>query len=199
MEGVRSIEKPLKVAVLLADFERPWFIAGGWAIDLCLGRMTRAHKDIEIAILRDDQHAIRKHLTGWEFRKVLPRTGGRMEPWHEGEWLAMPVHEIHAHSESGDPSALEILLDESSEEQWRFRRSLEVTRPLSMIGMRSDEGVPFLSPEIVLLYKATSLRIQDHDRADFENARPFLGGERLHWLRQAIERYRPGHPWLADL
>ncbi|MCL4541605.1 MAG: hypothetical protein M1396_04620 [Chloroflexi bacterium] len=43
------------VATLLTDFDRPWFIAGGWAIDLFLGRQTRAHKDVEIAVLRQDQ------------------------------------------------------------------------------------------------------------------------------------------------
>ena len=183
---------------MLAGFTRPWFIAGGWAIDLYLGRITRAHKDIEIAILREDQRAIRERLGGWEFSKVLP-TRGRMEPWHEDEWLETPVHEIHAHRESGDPSALEILLDESSADQWTFRRNPEITRPLSTIGMRSDGGVPFLSPEIVLLYKATSSGIQEHDQADFAHARESLGGERRRWLRYAIERCRPGHPWLADL
>lgn len=189
------MEELLRVATLLAGFTRPWFIAGGWAIDLYLGRLTRTHKDIEIAILRDDQHAIRRHLRGWEFRKVLR---GRLEPWHEGEWLGMPVHEIHAHRENGDPSALEILLDESSADQWTFRRHPEITRPLSAIGMRSDGGVPFHSAEIVMLYKATSSQISNHDQADFEIARESLDDERRQWLRHAIERCRPGHPWLVD-
>ena len=26
---------------LLEQFERPWFVAGGWALDLFLGRITR--------------------------------------------------------------------------------------------------------------------------------------------------------------
>jgi hypothetical protein len=40
----------LQIAALMQRFERPSCIAGGWAIDLFLGRMTRPHKDIEIAI-----------------------------------------------------------------------------------------------------------------------------------------------------
>ena len=31
-----------------ADF--PWFVAGGWAIDLFLGTRTRDHEDLEIAV-----------------------------------------------------------------------------------------------------------------------------------------------------
>ena len=31
-----------------ADF--PWFVAGGWAIDLFLGTPTRDHEDLEIAV-----------------------------------------------------------------------------------------------------------------------------------------------------
>ena len=29
-----------------------WWVAGGWALDLFLGRMTRPHHDVDVAILR---------------------------------------------------------------------------------------------------------------------------------------------------
>ena len=32
---------PLRTAEQLRDFSRPWFVAGGWAIDLHLGQVTR--------------------------------------------------------------------------------------------------------------------------------------------------------------
>ena len=56
---------PLQVAQAMAGFRRPWFIAGGWAIDLFLGRVTREHADIEIAVLRTDQQFLRQHLRSW--------------------------------------------------------------------------------------------------------------------------------------
>lgn len=72
----KSFEVPLKVVALLTNFDRPWFVAGGWAIDLYLRRATRDHKDIEIAILRRDQSELRERLNGWKFEKVIPNSNG---------------------------------------------------------------------------------------------------------------------------
>jgi Aminoglycoside-2''-adenylyltransferase len=33
----------------MADVDFPWFVAGGWAIELFLGTQTREHEDLEIA------------------------------------------------------------------------------------------------------------------------------------------------------
>jgi hypothetical protein len=195
---VEPFEEPLKVAALMAGFERPWLVAGGWAIDIFLGCATRTHKDLEIAILREDQNNLRRHLTGWEFRKIIPRPSGELtQPWNEGEWLELPIHEIHAQRAGGNPSSIEILLNESSGEKWKFRRNPEIARPLTMIGLYSDIGVPFLRPEIVLLYKAKNPRIQDED--DFNSVRGLLDEGCRSWLRQAIEACYPGHAWLKAL
>src|SRR5207249_11802319 len=130
--------------------EGPWFVAGGWAIDLFLGRETRHHDDIEVAIFRSDQQAVRQYLNGWEFSKVV---AGKREPWQGDERLALPVHEIHARGPR-DPGEIEILLNESDGTLWRFRRDLRVTRSLSEIGGKSNDGIPYLAPEVMLLYKA---------------------------------------------
>ncbi|MBI1742853.1 hypothetical protein HYR54_07260 [Candidatus Acetothermia bacterium] len=175
----------------MADFKKPWFVAGGWAIDLYLGRVTRVHKDIEISILRSDQLALQKYLKTWELKKVIPKTGGRMELWVEREFLELPIHEIHGYRANDDPSHLEILLNESSGEHWKFRRNPAITRPVSQLGLRSGIGVPILSPEIVLLYKAKEPRLDDE--VDFQNVFAALDDERRVWLRQAIEVCYPGH------
>jgi hypothetical protein len=50
------------VALLMEDFNKPWAIAGGWAIDLFIGSITREHDDIEIVIFREDQYSIQSYL-----------------------------------------------------------------------------------------------------------------------------------------
>jgi hypothetical protein len=50
------LDQPRAAATVMIDFDRPWCIAGGWAIDLAVGHATRQHKDVEIAIFREDQH-----------------------------------------------------------------------------------------------------------------------------------------------
>jgi hypothetical protein len=38
---------------VIGDFPGPWGVGGGWAIDLFIGRKTRPHANVDIAILRD--------------------------------------------------------------------------------------------------------------------------------------------------
>ncbi len=189
---------PRKVKALMAGFDRPWFLAGGWAIDVFLRRVTRAHEDVEIAMFREDQAAIRRYLAGWDFQKVSKTPdGGRLEPWREDERIDPPVHEVHARRERGDPPELEVLLNEADKGRWRFRRDPRVTRPLAEIGFPGIIGIPILAPEIVLLYKAKASSPRDDQ--DFRNALPLLGPERLTWLRKALKTAHPGHPWIAEL
>ena len=183
---------PRQVLSLLDGFGKPWWVAGGWAVDLFIGRPTRPHKDIEIALFRNDQSALQEHLGGWNLRKVVDH---RLVPWLPGELLTLPVHEIHGRGPEGQ--ALEILLNEYDRGRWAFRRDIGITRPAKLISDRSADGVPFLRPEIVLLYKSNDPR--PDDQADFERAAPLLDPESHAWLRVALQRHRPGHPWLDDL
>ncbi|MDZ8236017.1 MAG: hypothetical protein RMZ69_02390 [Nostoc sp. ChiQUE01a] len=191
---MESFSEVVKLSTLLNNFRQPWFVAGGWAIDLFIGDVTRVHKDIEIAIFRKDQSSLREYLFGWEFTKVV---NGKMESWNEAEWLELPIHEIHAHTKNTLFSELEILLDESSQSEWRFRRNLDIARPLSMIRLHSDIGLPFLAPEIVLLYKAKNPRSKDED--DFYRVSRLLDEERQAWLKEAIAVCHPGHHWLTEI
>jgi aminoglycoside-2''-adenylyltransferase len=184
----------LEVAGLLADYLRPWFIAGGWAIDLFLGRKTRDHADIDVAVLRRDQRDLRTYLTGWEFETV---EAGQKAPWREGEWLNLPVHEIHARRSGGSPRELEFLLNEASNDEWIFRRDARITRRLSKVRLVTRSGIPCLDPAIVLLFKAKTPVAKD--LADFDRTAPHLGSGRRLWLRHALETYHPGHPWIAKL
>jgi hypothetical protein len=183
-----------EVAAFLADFPRPWFISGGWAIDLFLNRVTRDHEDIDVAIFRRDQRDLRTYLADWTLEKVAER---RREPWRQGEWLNLPVHEIHARRAGETPGEIEFLLNEAADDHWVFRRDTRVQRPISRATMRTASGIPFLAPVIVLLYKAKDPTAKDE--ADFERVRPHLGFTRRLWLRGALETSYPGHPWLARL
>jgi hypothetical protein len=194
MSGIPSSE-PLEVAEIMRGFGRRWFIAGGWAVDLFIGRETRPHKDIEIAVLREDQMEVRRHFSGWGLNKILPDKS--VEAWPEGQWLELPIHEIHAERGHGNLRSLEILLNDSSREMWRFRRNPEIGFPMARIGRLSSDGVPFLVPEIVLLYKAKNSTCEDMD--DFDLLEPLMGKEGREWLAQAIAKCHPGHPWLARL
>lgn len=186
---------PEEIAQLLSGFARPWWICGGWALDLFLGRETRCHDDLDVALLRHDQLALFHHLRGWGLYYATP--AHTLEPW-DGRRLELPIHGIWARR-SAEPDAswtCEFLLNEERDGEWVFRRDEAVRRSLEEI---SDErnGVPFLRPEIVLLYKSSE-RSPKND-TDFAAVRPRLSREASLWLRAALERCDDRHPWIDGL
>lgn len=194
--GSGGFEVVRSVADLLSTFTRPWYIAGGWALDLFLGRITREHHDIDVAVFREDQHKLRDHLEGWRFQKVVKRENPVREAWNGREWLTLPVHEVYGRSPHGDRE-LEILLNESSEENWIFRRNPAVTLARSSLGRIGQSRVPYLTPEVVLLYKAAHPSAVDE--ADFTIVGKALDTDRRRWLADALAVCHPEHHWLAAL
>jgi hypothetical protein len=182
---------PSAIGELFEEFARPWWIAGGWALDLFLGRQTRAHADIEVALLRGDQAALRTHLSGWELHYVRDR---RLEPWPEGRYLQLPIHEVWGRKHGQEAWQLELLLNEHVDGDWLFRRDTRIRRPLTDVGVVTENGLPALAPEIVLLYKAANP--QPRDQLDFATVLPSLDERRKSWLTSALRLAYPDHAWL---
>ena len=184
--------EPRDGAELMRGYERPWWVGGGWALDLFLGSSTRDHADLDLVVFRDDQLALREHLAGWDFHVAHE---GELTPW-TGERLELPVHTLWARSEPEGPWELEFLLMESSDGMWHFRRDSRVTLELSRVGLVRD-GIPFLAPEVPLLYKSKAPR--EHDDADFAAVVHELDPRRRVWLAEAIRSQDPSHRWLGAL
>jgi hypothetical protein len=62
---------------------------------------------------------------------------------------------------------------------------------------RTAEGIPFVAPEIVLLFKAKAARPKDE--SDAAVVLPTLDAAQRAWLAAALDRVHPGHPWRAGL
>jgi hypothetical protein len=191
MSSSSDFGAPLAVAALMEGFGRPWCIAGGWAIDLFLGRQTRPHKDVEIAIFRDDQHPLFEHLAGWTINKS---THPGRAPWH-GERLELPIHELHARRVDDH---IEVLMNERDGELWRYRRNLAVRLPVERLIRRSVVGIPGLTPEVALLYKSKGAP-RPEDAADFANTLAALDTLRRQWLADALHTCDPDNQWLAQI
>jgi hypothetical protein len=185
----------------MEGFELPWYVSSGWAIDLFLGRVTRVHHDVDIILARDDQMALRDHLTvrGWKFVTPFDK---RLVPWPPHMRLEPPRHQVHAHR-NRDSAFLDVLLSPISAGVWRFRRDPTIVRAEERIRLRTADGIPYLAPELVLLFKSGSGggggAGRDRDHADFENVITRLEPERRAWLRWALTATAPDHPWLIAL
>ncbi|MBM7554351.1 nucleotidyltransferase domain-containing protein [Thalassobacillus pellis] len=175
----------------MAAFRGKWFIAGGWAIDLHIGEETRDHEDIEVAIFRGDQDELLHCLKGWNINIIEDKL---LKPWNTSKYLELPIHEIHA---SNNNEQLEILLNEKEGEHWVYRREPIIRFPLTHMHLHSEQGIPYLNPEIVLLYKAKVTHPKDE--LDFEAVFPYLSERQKEWLKQALIQSEPEHLWLEKL
>jgi Aminoglycoside-2''-adenylyltransferase len=182
----------LAVRSLLSDLTVPYWIAGGWAIDLAVGRVTRDHADIDIMLLERDEHALRTDLT--EVDVQLIGHDGQPGPWPAGTEPG-PRRPIPApgrlvlHSKNL-PLPTEVLLASAVGAFWVHHRGVRcVRRPLAEITCHRD-GIPFLAPEVLLLFKSRSKT--DRDRRDVQTALPVLNAEQRSWLRDTLEHLPRG-------
>ena len=191
---------PHEVAAFFAALPVPWWIAGGWAIDLFLGRQTREHEDIDVLILRRDHQAVRPLFRTWDVQAALPPPRDEVwpfRPWHLDEGLDETIHDIWCRPDATQPWTIQLMIADTREEQWLFRRMPTISRSIATVGDTSSGGIPYLVPVIQLLYKAKGHRPKDE--ADFRQALPVLSWERRTWLRDALLQVHPQHPWLDHL
>jgi len=200
MNGIpitKDFQHPLETARLFSDLKCPWGIAGGWAVDLFLNRVTREHHDVEVAFFRDDQNVFQQYLLSrhWSLRKVVE---GKFHPWIDGERLSLPVHEIWCDCSGGAIQQLELLLNERTADSFVFRRNSSIRQAIERTFLQSESGIPILAPEIVLLYK--SKRASDpKEQSDFSSLLPALDFPRRRWLSQSLETLQQGHVWRTPL
>jgi hypothetical protein len=169
----------------------PWWIAGGFAIELAVGRPVRDHADIDVLVLRQDHLRIQQALHGWEWWAADPP--GTLRPWLPREQLPPAVHDIWCRPGPAGPWRIQVMIDESSDGDWVSRRNPGIRRPIASIGKTSTDGIPYLAPEIQLFYKAKNLRPKDE--TDFTAVLPSLTREQRQWLSDAIARTHGDHPW----
>ncbi|MBB1253461.1 amino acid transporter [Streptomyces sp. OF3] len=185
------------MAALLANAGFPWWIAGGYAIELAVGRELRPHSDLDILVLRRDQSRLRDLLTGCDLYVADPPGQGRLRTWRPEEVLQPPLHDIWCRRRPKAPWSVQVMLDEAEDAQWVSRRDPTIRLPIDRLGRTSETGIPYLAPEVQLFYKAKATR--EKDETDFEAALPVLDGPACGWLADAIRVTAPNHPWLRRL
>lgn len=192
-----DFQPALHAATIMNAFERPWCISGGWAIDLWLGRLTRAHARVEVAIFREDQIAVRDFLgRRWRFFVDVP--GGTPRPWPDDrQMLMLPLRAILAVPQGRQSGGLNIALHECDAVDWVYPGDARIRWPRDQWMLRGAFGVPVLSPHLALLLKSGGARAQD--QLDFHSSLPDLAPELKQWLAWAIGLVRPDHPWRAGL
>jgi hypothetical protein len=135
---------PEDAGVVFSACEARWWVAGGWAIDLLVGRQTRSHADFDVLVLRPEQHVVRSYLHAWDVHAADPP--GTLRPWPIGEILPLSVHDIWCRRDPSAPWAFQLMIDDVHGEDWLFRRDHRIRRPVrTLAGRASRPGLAVLS------------------------------------------------------
>lgn len=182
---------PLDLAAVVELFSGArfrWWISGGLALALHLGRTWRAHDDIDIGVLRQDAPGVHALLHGWDLHVAA---AGQLSPWH-GE----PLDEHRQHNNvwgrtaPAEPWCLDLTIGTGTADEWIYRRDPSMRLPWHTAVLETDRGVPYLAPDLQLLFKSKQPRPKDD--LDAATVIPHLDAVR----RERLRRWLPDdHPW----
>lgn len=177
----------------MAGIGTRWYVAAGWALDLFRGGQTREHGDIEIAVPAAGFPEIRDRFPGYVFDAA---GGGRI--WEDAapEVLAA-VHQTWLRDPATGDYLLDVFREPHDGDTWICRRDEGIRLPYSDVIRRTRDGIPYLAPELVLLFKAKHVRRKD--QTDFDATVPLMNPAQRGTLAGLLTRVHPGHHWLTGL
>jgi hypothetical protein len=184
---------PAQITARLAGLAAPWCVAAGWALDLFLGAERRKHGDLEIAIPAARWAEIRDRFPEYAFDAV---DSGRI--WQDATPdVLRATYQTWLRDRTTGDYLVDVFREPHDGETWICRRDPRIRLPYREIIRRTPDGIPFLAPELVLLFKAKHARPKD--QADFDDTVPHLTAAQRETLAELVARVHPGHRWLARL
>ncbi len=194
---------------------------GGQAIDLFLGYETRVHGDIDVCAYWNERDKVIQFMQSQGFMVYEMLGGGRAHRITDisNQMKAKrnifcfkedcPLVRLYPHDENDcccieflhigqtEFDFIEFLFNNRSETQFEYARNRDIKREYEKAVLYAD-GVPYLAPEICLLYKSTDTEREGYQR-DFELAYTSMNPEQRAWLQNALKRLYPqGHKWISD-
>lgn len=178
---------------VMKNFQQPWFISGGWVVDIALGRVTREHDDLDICIYREDAKEALQYFEDWEIKVAVPGEN-RLVDYEQFSDLSLPRYCLHLFREK---DFIEILLTEREGDEVLFRKNKNISMRINDFSLKDCDGRPFVNPVWQLLFK--SLNPRDKDNEDFINYLPIINDQQKLWLTSGIRILKPDSEWLTEL
>ncbi|MCL2753253.1 MAG: hypothetical protein FWE44_03795 [Defluviitaleaceae bacterium] len=160
----------------------PYYVCGGFALDLFAGKTLRAHSDLDISIFHENKRDVVALLQndGWNVYKrviqagvidgltpIIDQNDSKLdEIWviwamKSGSHVIPKVREGEAdlfdyeilRSNQTDFNFIEIVLDHKEENNFVFRKNKNIARELDKAILFKND-IPFMAPELVLFLKS---------------------------------------------
>ncbi|WP_244481956.1 amino acid transporter [Rhizobium sp. Root1204] len=185
---------PLELAARLSGVTKPWCVVGGWALDLWHGEQIRDHDDLEFTVLREHTGIFRDALKGLEFYTA---GSGVVTPLPHGVEPPADIAQIWCMDAAARRWRVDMMIEPGTEQTWVCKRDPQIHGPRHDFVRKTVEGIPYLAPAAILLFKAKYQRTKDE--ADFETALPKLTTPERKWLKASLGLVHPGHDWIGVL
>jgi len=160
----------------------PYYVCGGFALEMFAGKTMREHSDLDISVFHENKRDAARFLqnNGWSIYKRVPEPGGMggLTPINDANgskldeirilWAIKPgshlipksiegetdlyIYEILAPKQT-DFNFIEIVLDHKDDGNFICGKGKNIVRELDKAILYSD-GVPYMAPEIVLFLKS---------------------------------------------
>lgn len=195
---------------------------GGYAIDLFLGYESRKHGDIDVLAYWPDRDAIILYMQSLGFQIYEMLGGGKahhitdlqdqqrvkrnifccknecelVDIWktEENEVYNVDFHHIG----QSQLNFIEFLFNDRTDSEFLYARDHNVKRKLQD-AILSNQDMPYLAPEICLLYKSTDTEREGYQQ-DYQLASSRMDREQLAWLNKALyDIYPQGHKWNSEV
>lgn len=178
-----------EVVALFAAAPFRWWVSGGHALELHTERSWRDHEDVDVGVVRIDLAAVFDWLSTWELAVAAT---GRLTPW-QGEALAAELaqNNVWVRRPGTDAWAFDLTIGDGTGNRWIYRRDPALALPWDVAVLRSGTGIPYLAPELQLLFKSRFPR-RAKDDEDALEVIPLLGEAQRTLLRSRLPE---DHPW----
>jgi hypothetical protein len=187
-----SVEEAVRV---FADAPFRWWIAGGHALELHVGYQWRTNEDFDVGISGYQASQAYRWLKDWE---MYVAAAGRLLRWDGGPLRpGRSENNVWLRRSSDSPWAFDLNVGRGSEEQWIYRLDALVTRLWDTAVLRTRSGVPYLAPDLQLLFKSKDLRPKDH--ADAERVIPVLDKRERAFIAVHLVADHPWHRFLTTV
>lgn len=197
-------------------------VCGGFAIELFLDKSIRKHGDIDISAFWHDRDKIILYMRSLDFDIYEPcgnrichhitdvsnqvkakrnlfciKPDSNFAVFFPQDEKDMCRIEFDGNGQTKS-DFVEIIFNDTNGGNFLYARNNEISLPLDKAIMNRN-GIPYLAPELVLLYKSTDIEREGY-QADYDAAMQKMNTGQKNWLKKALQKMYPsGHEWLKEI
>jgi len=185
---------PEQLAAKLSGVRADWYVVGGWALDLWLGKQTRNHEDLEFAVSPKTAPQVASCLSELQFFEAK---SGKLVDYDPTHPIPYECWQFWGADREHRCWRVDMMMERGTDDTWIYKRDPRLQQPRYRAIRTSKSGIRYLAPANVLLFKAKQCRPKD--QRDFDTCLPKLSGHDRACLREWLQMCHPNHKWLDQL